>query len=41
MMTTNDFIILGKKIFIGIVLIAIPLVIFLAGFTLIKNVLSN
>lgn len=36
-MKTQDFIILGKKIFVGIVVTAVPLVIFLVGLWLVKK----
>jgi hypothetical protein len=38
-MTGQDFITLGKKIFIGIIIFLIPLLIFIAGLWLIKKVL--
>ncbi len=38
-MTGNDFIILAKKIIIGIVIVIIPLSIFIAGLLLIRKVL--
>jgi hypothetical protein len=36
-MNTNDFIILGKKILVGIIITAVPLIIFLVGIWLVKK----
>jgi hypothetical protein len=38
-MKTQDFIILGKKILIGIIITAVPLIIFLVGLALVKRFL--
>jgi hypothetical protein len=38
-MTGQDFVILAKKIFVGILVTAIPLIIFLVGIWLVKKVL--
>jgi hypothetical protein len=38
-MRTQDFIILGKKILIGLLITAVPLIIFLVGFALVKRIL--
>jgi hypothetical protein len=38
-MNTQDFIILGKKILVGIIITAVPLIIFLIGLTLVKRIL--
>jgi hypothetical protein len=38
-MKAEDFIILGKKILVGIIVTAVPLLIFLAGLTLVKRFL--
>ena len=38
-MKTQDFIILGKKIGVGIIITAVPLIIFLVGLTLVKRFL--
>ena len=38
-MKSDDFIILGKKILIGIVITAVPLIIFLIGLTLVRKIL--
>jgi hypothetical protein len=38
-MKTEDFIILGKKILIGILITAVPLIIFLVGLALVKKLL--
>ena len=36
-MNTNDFIILGKKILVGIIITAVPLIIFLVGIWLVRK----
>ena len=38
-MKTQDFIILGKKILVGIIVTAVPLIIFLFGLSLVKRIL--
>jgi hypothetical protein len=38
-MTSNDLIILAKKILVAIIVTAVPLIIFLVGLTLIKRFL--
>jgi hypothetical protein len=38
-MKADDFIILGKKILVGIIITAVPLIIFLVGLTLVKRFL--
>lgn len=38
-MKGHDFIILGKKILIGIIITAVPLIIFLVGLTLVRKFL--
>ncbi len=38
-MKTEDLIILGKKIFIGLVITAVPLIIFLLGLSLVTRIL--
>jgi hypothetical protein len=38
-MKTQDFIILGKKILVGIIITAVPLIIFLVGLALVKKLL--
>jgi hypothetical protein len=38
-MTSNDVITLVKKILVGIIITAVPLIIFLVGLTIIKRVL--
>jgi hypothetical protein len=36
-MNTNDFVILGKKILVGIIITAVPLIIFLVGIWLVRK----
>jgi hypothetical protein len=38
-MRANDFVILGKKILVGIIITAVPLIIFLVGLMLVKRIL--
>jgi hypothetical protein len=38
-MNGQDFIILGKKILVGIIITVVPLIIFLVGLTLVKRML--
>jgi hypothetical protein len=38
-MKAEDFVILGKKIFIGLLITAVPLIIFLVTLTLVKRIL--